>query len=360
LGKLMKIAFVDQCLGTGGAERVMCTVIRSLDKERFETHLVLVSEEGPLKYLIPDGVKIRSLGVANTKKALFKFVQAMWDIRPEVVYVTSSRTAVLALLARFLCPRYRVIARYTSMPGKDIKEGSHRGWRLWLMKRLYRSADAVIAQTKEMAEELSQWFQISSKRIHQISNPVDGELIEQQLEGAANPFAGDAVNVVAAGTIYPVKGFDVLLDAFALVLKQNNRFRLHILGNDYQENRSKLEKRAEELGISAYVKFCGFLENPYPYYKFCDVFVLSSRCEALPNVLLECLYLGKPVVATRCAPVIERLVEAGKSGFTVDVENPEQMSRAILNYRQLSGGKVGRGENGIVRLIESVDPKLQA
>lgn len=349
---MRKIMFVDQCLGAGGAERVMCTVMRALDPAKFDVHLVLVSEAGALKHLIPDYVKTRVLGVFNTRKALLAFVRAMWDIRPDMVYATTSRSAMLVLAARFFCPKFQVVARYSSMPARDIREGDLRGWRLWLMRALYRCADAVIAQTPEMAAELARCFQISPGRIHTISNPVDAKYIEEQLRDAASPFSADAVNIVAAGTIYPVKGFDVLLEAFALVLKQDGGFRLHILGNDREGNQAKLLLRAEELGVAGRVRFHGFQRNPYPYFKFCDLFVLSSRREALPNVLLECLYLGKPVVATRCLAAATRLVEDGKSGFLVDVENPEQMAKAILGYRCLSGGEPGRASNGIAELLE--------
>lgn len=351
---MKKIVFVDQCLGSGGAERVMCTVIRSLDPKKYEIHLVLVSNLGAFKELIPDYVNIRVLGIDHTRNAFFSFLRAMRDIRPEVVYATSSSTVILALATRFLCPKYTLVARYSSMPAVDIQNKDLRGWRLWMAKFLYRSADAVIAQTEEMADELATYLNISASRIHHIENPIDVTYSEECLLGAKSPFSSDAVNIVAAGTIYPLKGFDVLLEAFALVHAQDNRFCLHILGRDQEGNRAKLECRAKELGISEQVIFHGFKANPYPYYKYCDLFVLSSRQEAMPNVLLECLYLGKPVVATRCVPVIERMVREGKNGFMVDVGNPEQMAQAILRYKQLRGHKTGAGKNGIVELLDGL------
>ena len=349
---LKKIVFADQCLGSGGAERVMCTVIRSLDPKKYEIHLVLVTEAGALKFLIPEYVVIHVLGISNTRKALFPFIRLMQSIQPDIVYSTLARTVILALAARFFCPRYMVIARYNMMPAKDIQEKYLHGWRLLLVKKLYRSADAVIAQTEEMATELSRYLLIPSERIHQIPNPVDVKFIEDQLKQATSPFAGDTINIVAAGTVCPRKGFDILLDAFAIVLKQDERFYLHILGKDNDGYRAKLEQQADVLGISHRIAYHGFQQNPYQYYKFCDLFVLSSRHEGLPNVLLECLYLGKPVVATRCLPVIERLVHDGKNGFKVDVENPEQMAYAILGYKKLQGNNVIDNNNGIVQLLE--------
>lgn len=351
---MKKIVFADQCLGTGGAERVMATVIRSLCPNSFDIHLVLISNYGPLTSLIPDYVKKYSLGITNTRKAFFSFVHIMRKIRPDVVFVTSSRMVILALTARLLCPNYKVVARYSSMPGLDIQKGILFGWRLVMTKLFYRSADCVIAQTKEMADELEQYLKIPYKKLHTIHNPVDVEFITNCLCKEKTPFEVNTLNIVASGTIYPVKGFDVLLKAFALVHTQNKQFRLHILGSDYNDNREKLLNEAKKLKIAEHVFFHGFQPNPYIFYDNCDLFVLSSRREAMPNVLLECLYLGKPVIATRCAPVIERLINDGENGFIVDVESPGQMALAILKHGQLHGVRFAIKDNGIVKLIESI------
>jgi len=347
-----KIVFLSQSLDSGGAERVLCTVMKALDPASFDIHLVLVSKIGAYANLIPEHVNTLVLGISNTRKALIAAIRALRRIRPDIIYATASRTAVLALLAGFFCNPYKLIVRYTSMPALDIRERYLRGWRLWLIRKLYRYADAMIAQTEEMGEELIKYFKIPRGRVHVITNPVDTDYIERSLRTTKSPFPSGSINVVASGSLCPIKGFDVLLDAFEIVAKRDGCFHLHILGSDPEGNRAGLEQRASGLGISDHLHFHGFKENPYPYYKFCDLFVLSSRREAMPNVLLECLYLGKAVVATRCAPVIERLVHEGRNGFLVDVENPEQMARAILGYRQLQGYSAVSSGNDIVSLFD--------
>lgn len=353
-GVLKKIVFASQNLNPGGAERVMCTVLRAMDPNTFETHLILVSGAGPLSFLIPKHVRTLALGIANTRKAFFSFVRAMRRIRPDVVYAPSSRIAILVLAARLFSPKYKVVARYSSMPAHAIQKGNLCGWRLYLTRFIYRFADAVIAQTEEMADELTFYFRIQKQRIHCIPNPIDVTYIEECLADAVSPFDNESINVVAVGRLHPLKGFDVLIEAIALARAEEPRLSLHILGGDHEGNRTRLEQRAEALGVKDRVHFHGFTENPYPYYKFCDLFVLSSRYEAMPNVLLESLFLGKPVVVTRCVPVVERLVLEGINGFKVDVDNVQQMSRAILGYRQLQGETVMVTNDRIVRLIEEM------
>jgi glycosyltransferase involved in cell wall biosynthesis len=221
------------------------------------------------------------------------------------------------------------------------------------MKIYYKKVDMIIAQTDEMAKELEQFYKIDKEKIKVIMNPVDTKHIDESVENAKNPFENGKINVVASGRMGIEKGFDVLIESFAKVVEKRSDFHLHILGRDIDGNLEKLQKRIAELAISENVTFHGFQKNPYPFYKFCDLFVLSSRREGLPNVVLECQYFGKPVVATKCIPVIERLINNGKNGFVVDVEDVAGLADAILNFRQLKGEKIFRDSIGeFVKVFE--------
>ena len=349
-----KILFIDQGLNGGGAERVMCTVIRDLNPEKFDIHLMLVSNMGVLGHLIPQYVKIKILGIKNTRKALFSTARVIKKIKPDIVYTTTARTAVLVLLARLFCHPYKVVMRFPTMPKRFISDKLLSGWKIILMQLLYNKADYVIAQTSEMAQELTDLFYIQKRKITTINNPIDTQFILHSIENQKTPFTKGTINVVASGTIYPTKGFDILIEAFSKVVKEHNHFHLHILGKDRDHNQQKLQQVAEQLCVSDHIHFLGFQKNPYPFYQFCDLFVLSSRLEGFPNVLLESLFLGKPVVATRCAPIVERLFENGENGFLVETENVPQMENAILEYKKLTPEKYSNKKNGIVKFIEKI------
>jgi glycosyltransferase involved in cell wall biosynthesis len=112
--------------------------------------------------------------------------------------------------------------------------------------------------------------------------------------------------------------------------------RLHVLGRDGGEQQS-LRKLVADLDISEHVLFWGEQANPYPFLKYCDLFVLASRWEGLPNVVLECIYLGRPIVASRTVPILERLIDQGKSGFLVPIEDEAALTDAILAWQSLRG-----------------------
>jgi len=77
------------------------------------------------------------------------------------------------------------------------------------------------------------------------------------------------------------------------------------------------------------VKFFGLVSYP-------DLFVLSSLWEGLPNAVLENIYLKKPIVATKCIPYMNKLIQNGENGFLVDLNSYKQFAEAILNYKKLS------------------------
>jgi len=290
-------------------------------------------------------VKIHELEINHTRNALFPLRKLLKNIEPEIIYASLPNTASLLIFSSYGL-KIKKILRYPNSPSRQKETKDLYGWRLIVSKFIYNKSNIVIAQNDEMAEELERFYNIKKEKIKVIMNPVDTKHIDESLENVENAFKNEKINVVASGRMHRQKGFDVLIESFAKVVEKNGDFHLHILGRDVDNNKEKLEKRIAELRITNNITFHNFQKNPYPFYKYCDLFVLSSRWEGLPNVVLECQYLGKPVVATRCIPVIERLINDGRNGFVVDVEDVEGLTEAILEFEQLKGEKIFRNSIG--------------
>ncbi len=331
-----RIAFIDQNLGCGGAERVLCTILRGLPVEQFDVHLILVGNVTDLMHLIPGHVNLHELGINNTRKALWPFVKKMREIKPEIVFTSLERTAILTICSRLFCFSFKHIARYPTMPSAQIRSGEPKDWRFQLTQKFFRLTDVAVAQTPEMAEELKNLLGIPVPKVRVISNPIDCITIDRAIRDAPSPFPREGrINVVASGRLRYLKGFDVLIEAIGALRLRMPNLHLHILGHDSKGTKRKLQEQARKLGCDRYIHFHGYQSNPYIYYKNCDLFVLSSRYEGMPNVVLECLYLGVPVVATRCVPVIERLINEGRNGYLVDIEDVAGMTTAIEKALQL-------------------------
>jgi len=205
-------------------------------------------------------------------------------------------------------------------------------------KKCLRYVDVLISQTEDMKREMVGYYALPAERITVINNPIDIELIQEKIKEPHCFQFPDSVHYVAVGRVDPQKDYRTLLKAFSIVLKTFPASRLHIVGL-YDPNSSykkDLDAIAKSLGIKDHVSFEGFQDNPYKYMKAANVFVLSSIYEGLPNVLQEAMYLGLPVVATRCIPYISQVIDEGKNGYTVPTGNPEELAAAMIKGSSLS------------------------
>ena len=200
----------------------------------------------------------------------------------------------------------------------------------------YKMADAIIAQTEEMRQGIISQLHISPKKVVTIHNPIDTEYIDSKIAGDS-PFTGDYTNYVAVGRYAHEKGFDILIKAFNEVRKSIPNARLHILGDyNYDLNLfEQLKGLVNEFGIKEHVNFAGYTSNPYIYMKHADCFVLSSRNEGLPNVLIEAQYCGTPAAAIKCRPIIERIIDEGNTGFLAQQEDYEGLAEAMIKCKGL-------------------------
>jgi len=169
----------------------------------------------------------------------------------------------------------------------------------------YGSIDVIVCQTPRMREELLSFIPpLRAKRVVVLPNPVDAEAVRGR---AAEPETSTPTGkyVVAVGRLVPVKGFDILLRAFATAMKEHPDVSLVIVGEGAQ--RGALVDLARTLDISDRVILPGHCKNPFPLAKGAIFGVVSSRIEGFPNVVLEMLAVGLPVISTRCADGLDDL-----------------------------------------------------
>lgn len=333
-----KIIFFLPLMTGGGAERVTINIIKELDKQYYDIHLVLGTRKiGNSLHLIPNDISQYTLNTEKTLHSILKLRQIIKEINPEIIYSSLNRSHIAIYLALIgLKNRPKTIMRIPSSPKLVNKYIQYNFLFRSFLNRALRDATSIIAQTPEMKEEATEYYQLEKNKIKVLLNPVDTNLIDKSLENEKNPFNKEDINVVASGRLSREKGFDVLIKAFQKVHLQNKQFKLYIIGADYDNQIENYRELIRELNLVDVVHLLGFQTNPYRYYKYSNLFVLSSRWEGLPNAVLENIYLKKPIVATRCIPFMEELIKDGENGFLVDVENIEQLADSILKYKELN------------------------
>jgi glycosyltransferase involved in cell wall biosynthesis len=134
--------------------------------------------------------------------------------------------------------------------------------------------------------------------------------------------------ILGVGRLVAQKAFDVLIEAFAHV-RRSQPARLLILGEG--EERPMLEALVRQLGLEGDIELPGFVANPYPYMAHAELFVLSSRWEGLPTVLVEAMFLRTPVIATDCPSGPREILRNGLYGQLVPVGDPDAVALAIQN-----------------------------
>ena len=292
------ILFLIPTLTGGGAERVIVTLLTHLDRSRFKPILAVVDLRGAaFRDDIPPDVELVDLQASRVLNALPSIVGLIWRRRPDVVLSTLGHLNLALSMVRPLFPRgLRTVARESSVVSENLV--SSRFPRIWSMlyRRFYKKHDLVVCQSQHMHDDLTRSFGFPARRSVIIHNPVDMEKIRSNARAPVDHPAfltGDTV-FVAAGRLEPEKGFDLLVQAMALL--PQIRAQLVILGEGRLEG--ELRTLAKRHGIEGRIHFAGFQKNPFAWFAKADAFVLSSRYEGFPNVVLEALACGTPVIAT--------------------------------------------------------------
>jgi len=176
-----------------------------------------------------------------------------------------------------------------------------------------------------MRDDLVENFGTDIKKTAVIYNPVDIETIsEKATKKTATLLAKDKINLLAVGRLAPQKGFDVLVETMS---KLDDRFHLNILGEG--EDKEELQQQIKALKVEDKVTLLGFSDNPYAYMKESDFFILSSRYEGLPNVILEANVCGTASVAFNNPGGTAEIIEDRKTGLLVDEFSSKELAKHI-------------------------------
>jgi glycosyltransferase involved in cell wall biosynthesis len=319
-------------LESGGAERSMVNLAREFASNGFHVDLVLAKAAGPYLPEVPDSVRVVDLGGRRVLATLPGLVQYLRREQPAALLSALDHANVIALWARGLArTRTRVTVTVRSMHSdRERNSPSAKGrWLPLVARRFYPWADAVVAVSRGVADDLAKDMRIGRDAIGVIYNPVItsdlAALAAAPLEHAW--FAPDEPPVIlSAGRLARVKNFPFLIEAFAR-LRRRRPARLMILGEG--EDRQSLEALVRKLDLETDVSLPGFLSNPFAYMARASVFALTSISEGLPGVLIQAMACGCPVVSTDCPGGVREILRDGEFGTLVPVGDVDGMAAAL-------------------------------
>lgn len=345
----LRLALVVSSLRTGGAERVISTLANYWSRSGQCVGLITLEGPGSDAFAVDRAVERIALDqkarALSTKSAVMRTtVKRMWtlraalaDFRPDVVISFGDVMNILVLLASYNTRLPVVVSERT-----DPRH--HRIGRMWVILRwlLYRRASALVAQTHSVRS----WAEtiVDPDHVVVIPNPVPAatRMLRRSRQGDSSL----GLRVVGMGRLSAEKGFDLLIHAFARLRGKFPDWSLTIFGEG--PARGDLEDLVHQLGLQKVVRLPGETRSPELELRQASLFVLSSRYEGFPNVLLEAMAAGLPVIAVDCPSGPAEIIEHGVSGMLVPLEDEVALARAMeslmadSSMRQRLGGEAVR------------------
>ena len=320
-------------LSGGGGERITLTLGQELAERGLEVDLVVGRASGPLLHEVPPRLNLVDLDRPHLRAALPDLARYLRVRRPQWIMPTVDHANVLgSLAARLSRSDTKVVLRPSTTLSVRAECASSTVDRLQfaLSRHCYRSADAIVACSRGMADDLTAYCSLPEGRVAVIPNAsVVPDLQDRASSVPDHPwFATDQPPVVlGVGRLDHPKDFPLLVRAFAAARKQRHA-RLILLGDGPQ--RDLLEDLAHDLGVADDVALLGHVANPYPFMAHATVFALASTREGLPGVLIEAMACGAPVVATDCPSGPREILADGAYGRLTPVGEVAPLATALV------------------------------
>lgn len=354
----IRIGFVLTELVGGGAERSMLSIIDALDRRRFSPTLILFDSrqdhapprDVPIVVLsgrAPTGVgrlasRVVQLARVVRRERLDLLVSFL--IGPNIVSIAAARLAgIPVVIGERSAPRAVLSRNNRPLRARSI-------WSA-LVRLMYPLASRIVTNTEGARAELVAFLKIPVDRIAVIPNPIDLQRIASL---AAEPLDGedalpDGPTLVHVGRFTHAKDHDTLLNAFALV-RRHRPATLVLVGDG--EDEARVRALSSALGLDAHVVFTGFTRNPYRYLARATVSVLTSRFEGLPNVLIESMALGVPIVSTACQYGPLEILGDNESGVLTPVGDAARFAAAVEALLDDPARRLELSERGRLRALD--------
>jgi len=350
----LRILFVIPSLGPGGAERVASLLVNDWVDDGHEVTLVTFEMPGAEPFFALDPrVNTQLLAADSSRRGVAARLGAnvarvarlrstLKELRPDTVvaFMTEANVVALAAAKGLGIP---VVVSERNQPDRPGLGRLHK-----LARRLtYPSASAIVVQTEDIAD----WAKQFGVPVEMIPNPV-------ALEPEPKRPAESSPAIVAMGRLTYQKGFDILVKSFAAVAGQHPEWRLVIHGEGPE--RGALRRLAAESGCEDRISLPGLAKDSGAMLREASLFVLPSRFEGYPNVLIEALAAGLPVIATSCPGASEEIVAGGDHGLLVPPDDVAALGNALdimMSSPDLRSGYAARARDAVAKIETSVIAK---
>lgn len=387
-------------LGGGGVEQVALAQIDMLLAAGYAVDLVLNQAGGRYSRRVPQGVRIVPLepappaAVAACRDRALRgqiwlrqrtrfispnrlvdlcylpgLVDYLERARPLLVVANVWHLVLIAACARVCVGhRPRLVGVFHSAYFAEVVERRSARRHVWQWRHFfafcryfYAQANALVTVSNGIASDLIEIVGVDAHRVETLPNPVvSPALIAQAAEPVAHPWLADGAPplVVAVGRLSPEKNYALLLQALAHLRVTHPDVRLAILGEGAE--RSSLEAVRDQLGLTDCVLMPGWVDNPYAWMQRAVLFASSSEWEGLSMVLIEALACGCRVVATDCPHGPREILDNGRYGRLVPLDDSVAFARAMADTIEQPGDRQALIDHAQEYSVEAVTERYRA
>lgn len=329
----MHIALFLHSLSTGGAQRRSIMLANGLAARGHRVDLVTAIDGGPQVGLVAGnvmrlplaaghGLAVASGGARSGDliRAVRPLSRYLRDHRPDMLVGMANHAVIPTILAHGLSGKREISLVLRASNHLSRRRDGGVGLRRMAEAMLWRRADGVLAVSDDVARDVVRSTGIAGERVFSVPSPI----LPDRLPGLTTERDGAGpLRILAMGRFVRQKGFDTLLRAFALL---RTRRTAHLILAGDGPDRADLMALARELGIDGRVSFPGLITDPFAQMTAADLFVLSSRWEGMPGVLVEAMAMGCPVISTDCPGGSRELLRHGALGPLVPVDDPAALA----------------------------------
>ena len=317
-------------IGGGGVEKNLFLISNYLSKKFGRIILITSSKKfkpkfnNKVKFItpkssLPDNFNLR------LKYLICLYILLKFILKNKNSLVLSFQANIYCIL---ICKLFniKIITRSNSSPSGWY----HNFIKKFIYKKIVSFANLVIVNSFEFKKEMKKEFDINSTCIY---NPLNKkEILDKSKKSIKFNFfkRKNDLKIINVGRLVEQKNQIILLRSINYLKKYNINFKVLLIGKGVEKD--KLQNFIEVNNLKKIVKIINFQSNPYPYIKKSDLFILTSKYEGLPNVLLEAAVLKKFIISSNCPTGPKEILSNGKGGFLFEVGNYKDLSNQILKF----------------------------
>ena len=361
-----KVIFFCPSIEDGGVEKNLYLVVNKLSEE-FEVSLITANKDKKnrfnkkINFIAPKNFNITNVArLIKTFYCVYLTIKKFYFKNKEIIIISYESNIFAIIVAKLL--RVPVMIRSNASPTGYLENFL----KIHIFKFFFKLADIILVNSSEFKTQIDKILNIKSKIIYNsiIEKSKKKKLSSQKIK--EYKIDKNCYKIVVIGRLVEQKDQITILKALNLLKNKLNFFAL-IIGKG--ELKDDLIKFCNKNKISHKIKFLGYKNNIYPYLKWSDTLILSSKFEGSPNVLIEAISFKKTIISSNCPTGPKEILNNGKGGFLFETSNFKDLAKKIeISYfnKKLSHKKIkfsqkkiyrfdiDKNKNELIKLINSL------